>query len=550
VDSEVVVYTEDETDGIVNPAELVIGKKKGSELKMSVIVFDLKELFDEQEDQDIWIYESNIFLTTSPTSDRGKWIPQTTHLHRLAVPLEDVVTNRGQLTSEQNIDESTGQFRELTKMPRRNKKMVTSFTDTIHKWLSPYNKDKNEDYYGVAIVNQYTDEPERTDAAEVRYVTFNNVTDKTLQPWIDVCYKTVEVKECTEPDVPKTAQLESSFVLVEGEDGNRPNETLTHGMDNDGKKYRTVLKFNVENFSDKFKTYEITESFIHLNYLGPSDEDNPATRTVFVHKITSPWTEDDLSWDTVKYDPEPSGQLKIKQHRLGGTEVTIEVHELAKEWILDSGTIENYGVILIDDKEEIRSSIPQYAHDDTEPYHYTPEMTICEKPIHTSTTPTAVTTSVVPTSRPLVTQTTPFITNEPFCQEQTRNPIEELTLWVVNGTTIVDPDDYDEDERTLCVSVAKIPLKYCWDKTGRCKKQQSRSIYGKIQTDCKCCLPVMAAPEVHIFDCQGTRTELKPRLIESCKCLICGSEDSTMKIIEPNEVISDKRAANPLQLIL
>lgn len=51
VDSEVVVYTEDETDGIVNPAELVIGKKKGSELKMSVIVFDLKELFDEQEDQ-------------------------------------------------------------------------------------------------------------------------------------------------------------------------------------------------------------------------------------------------------------------------------------------------------------------------------------------------------------------------------------------------------------------------------------------------------------------------------------------------------------------
>ena len=56
--------------------------------------------------QDIWIYESNIFLTTSPTSDRGKWIPQTTHLHRLAVPLEDVVTNRGQLTSEQNIDVS------------------------------------------------------------------------------------------------------------------------------------------------------------------------------------------------------------------------------------------------------------------------------------------------------------------------------------------------------------------------------------------------------------------------------------------------------------
>ena len=35
----------------------------------------------------------------------------------------------------------------------------------------------------------------------------------------------------------------------------------------------------------EFKTYEITESFIHLNYLGPSDEDNPATRTVFIHKV-------------------------------------------------------------------------------------------------------------------------------------------------------------------------------------------------------------------------------------------------------------------------
>ena len=43
-----------------------------------------------------------------------------------------------------HAQESTGQFRELTKMPRRNKKMVTSFTDTIHKWLSPYNKNKNE----------------------------------------------------------------------------------------------------------------------------------------------------------------------------------------------------------------------------------------------------------------------------------------------------------------------------------------------------------------------------------------------------------------------
>ena len=35
----------------------------------------------------------------------------------------------------------------------------------------------------------------------------------------------------------------------------------------------------------EFKTYEIDESFVHLNYLGPSTEDSPTERTVSVYKV-------------------------------------------------------------------------------------------------------------------------------------------------------------------------------------------------------------------------------------------------------------------------
>jgi hypothetical protein len=40
-----------------------------------------------------------------------------------------------------------------------------------------------------------------------------------------------------------------SVVLVEGGDANA-NETLTHGQDNDGKVYRTVLKFDLDEYHD------------------------------------------------------------------------------------------------------------------------------------------------------------------------------------------------------------------------------------------------------------------------------------------------------------
>lgn len=542
-----VQLTED-GEAIINPEdELIVGKKAGTGLRMSVILFDLSEISNEEKD--IWIYESNIFLTLSPTSEGTIWKPQITKLHRLAVPWDEVSTNIGQLTSEQNIDESTGQFKEVKKEPNRDIKIRTDFTETIHKWISPYNKNKNEDYYGVALVSHYTDgSDDRTDAKDVRYYNFNNETDEDIQPWLDVCYKEVEIKECEdEEDKKVTAQTVTSIVLVEGDDEIYNNETLTHGLDNDGKKYRTVLKFDLEHFVDKFKSYEISESFIHLNYLGPSDEDSPSTRTVKVHKITEDWTEDDISWESLKYEETPAGTLVIERSRLGGTEVTIPIHELAKQWI-DNGVTDNYGVVLIDGDENDRSSIPQYAHDDTEPYHYLPVLKICQKRAHTTSSSTPIVTTTVPTTEPVRTQTTPMIAYEPYCESKVREPITKMTVYVVNDTVVVDPDDYDQEELTLCVSTQEIKIKFCWDIKGKCKKQQRRDIYGKIETNCNCCLPVLKTVDTHTFDCFGNIRRLSIQMISSCKCHICARENNGMEIIEPNEIAVDKRASSLLVL--
>ena len=45
-----VTFTEGEDEGVVNPDELVVGKKSGTGLRMSVIKFDLSDLLELQQD--------------------------------------------------------------------------------------------------------------------------------------------------------------------------------------------------------------------------------------------------------------------------------------------------------------------------------------------------------------------------------------------------------------------------------------------------------------------------------------------------------------------
>lgn len=56
----------------------------------------------------------------------------------------------------------------------------------------------------------------------------------------------------------------------------------------------------------------------------------------------------------------------------------ILISDLVKNWV-DAGTTNNYGVVLIDKNEDSQSSVPIYAHDDTEKYNYSPELAICQK---------------------------------------------------------------------------------------------------------------------------------------------------------------------------
>jgi len=563
VESKTIVFTEGDDDGDVNPDELVVGKKHNTGLKMSIIKFDLSELIKNQQEENIWIYESNIFVTVKDGSEGKTWKSQITKLHPVAVPWDEISTNVGQLTSEQNIDESTGEFNELTKEINRNKKIRTEFTETIQKWISPFNKNKNQDYYGVALVSHYTDgSDEREDAKDVRYYSFTNDTEveEDFLPWIDVCYKKVEIKECNDDYGKVVTNVVSSVVLVKDGDETltQTNETLTHGKDNDGKKYRTVLKFDLEQFSEKFKTYQIDESFVHLNYLGPSNEDSPTQRTVSVYKITSPWTEDDVTWENLEFDEDkPYGTLIIEKSRLGGTEVTIPIHELARDWI-EEGGVDNYGIVLIDDAEDDQGSTPQYAHDDTEPYHYAPEMSICQKTI-VSTTPTQIITTTMPVTDRIATQTTPMVVYEPACESKVKEPIEKMKVWVVNDTVVVDPDDYDPEDRTLCVSTNEIAIKFCWDIKGKCKKMQRRDIFGKIETECKCCLPKLKTVETETFDCfVDNKNPIKRTIpiekIQSCNCMMCARDAETgdsngMEKVEENLIIDqDGRAATMLLL--
>jgi len=548
---ETVVFTE----GVREPTtseEIVVGKTvRDTGVKMSVVKFDLEELKRLQEENGIWIYESYITLTVKDTSTSvGEWTEQVTKMQPLAVPLDEVTTNNGQLTSEQNLDEPTGQFNEISRQPLSDRPMSAEFTETIQKFISPYNKDKNEDYNGVALVNYYTDDTNENYGNQiVKYYSFDNETDVELVPMIDVCYKEVPVKECEHPYEPETSTVVTTVVLVKDEES-QTNTTLTHGTDDSGNTYRTIIKFDLGRYSENFRTYDIADSFIHLNYLKPSDENNPANRTVNVHKITEDWNEDDVTFENVRYEEKPAGSFIIEEERLGGTEVTISITELVEEWI-ERGVVDNFGVILIDADEEESSSVPQYAHESpSEPNQYQPQLTICRKTMSSTSAP-VVTSTQRPTEM-VATQTTPFIAVENACKSRTVEPVEPIKVYVVNETTVVDPDDYDDEDLTLCISTSPIEITYCEDVTGRCKKVQRREIFGKLSTNCNCCLPKTKV-EVHTFDCHGNLRDLEIKQIGGCFCQQCGvdyeADTTNMEIVEPNEVI-DKRAAESLQLVL
>jgi len=227
--------------------KLVVGKGLGSGLKMGAVQFDLTPLI--LPDSDVWIYDSNLFLNLinlQPYS--GVFKPQRTKIQPIHRAWSSVTTVTGQMTSEQNLKDATGEFKDINKMPKRDKLVAASFTDTIKKWINPGGNVLNEDNYGVALVNEYVDgSHDNTDAMEIRYTAYDNDT-VWLAPYIDVCYKEVLREQCPDTDdITVIVPALESIVLID-DGANHNNQSLSIGTNLDGTKRRILVKFDLDDF--------------------------------------------------------------------------------------------------------------------------------------------------------------------------------------------------------------------------------------------------------------------------------------------------------------
>lgn len=519
VNSIIKASTYTELDDEEDYEELIVGKSSGNELKMARLKFDISNLLGNQSTHNVWIYESYIFLQLKTDNEGTTWKSQQTKLYPFSVPDSEITTELSRMTSEQNLyTDSTGEFTELVNEPTREKLVAALFTDTIHTWVNPYDQSDNEVNYGVGLINTYTDGSDQyTDATDVRYYGFENETESEYYqyiPYIDVCYKIVEIETCSYGYDEVELPIEAATIIVKDSSENHNNNSLTHGQDTDGTVYRTLIKFDLSSLSDYFSVINVNESWIHLNYLGFSGQsiDEQQDRTFTIHKITSDWDESTVTWDDVEYSEDVVATATLEASRLGGTLFTIRIDSVVEEWI-ESGDTTNYGVILIDSAEEDSSLIPQYAdNDDDDNSHHEPALSICREAGPSTTTPTTITTTIQESEGTTVraTETTPAVYEFASCTAKTEDPTEPLTV-IDNGT--------------VCVSQSSIPIKYCEDKSGVCSKTQERDSMGNMVSTCECCLPKMYQ-KTYTFDCFNEEREIEISLIQYCTCQTCDSTNS------------------------
>lgn len=502
----------DSTDG------LVIGKTAGSGLKISVLKFGLAELKDLPED--IWVYDSKLVLTLKPESEGSDpWKAQITKIHPISRSWATISTTTGQLTSEQNLNAETGSFDETTRQPMSERQVVADFTDTIQKWISPYDKDHNEPNHGIALVNEYSDgSSENTDAVNIKYYAYANEssTDSEFVPYIDICYKQVEVKQCGNDSSAVFLDVDMSVLLVDDGD-NHNNESLSVGTDLDGKKKRFLIKFNLDklNTGSMFDPSNIGETFLHLHFLDYTDgtEDQRANRTINVYQVTENWKEESAKWTSVSAGDSPIGTEEFEEERLGGTKYTIELDRtVVRDWA--DQMQQNYGILVVDDNEELASRIPIFSDNTNEDEEgFKPKLEVCIPSITPTTKPTTSTTQPSGhTTETQATVTTKPVFNAEFCTYKEFDPEKPI---------IPDPND----NTTLCVSTEPMKLRICVDETNSCKKRQMRTASGELVTECNCCQPILKT-ETRTFDCtreDGTKftEELEIKRIAACQCGTC-----------------------------
>jgi len=392
----------DEDNGV--GTELVTGKKSGSGLKMSVIKVDLSQILDGLNDTtNVWVYESKLILKLKSDVEGDDPFKKYTTVIR-PVNTSPISTDPNTLTEEDNLDPETGRFDTRKNQPQQDVSIVTYLTETIHKWINPSGRDYNEENNGFALVNEYEDgSPERTNAKDVRYYSYDeSLPDPDDYPFIDICYKEVEVEHCEEGEEEVEIVLTDDVVIVKDSDGtttdNYNSKPLEVGQDLDGDTKRILIKFDSDSFdTTKYDKDSVSKAWIHLHFIDYSEGDDAerSERTFNVYKVTEDWSEDTATWDNaedISREQDPVDTSVVPEEQLGGTEYVIRVDDAVTSWI-GSGE-DNFGLVLIDTDEGKSTRIPTFKDKDTnvEQGRPKPTLKVCVSKIITTTTTTPTST--------------------------------------------------------------------------------------------------------------------------------------------------------------
>jgi len=412
--------------------EGVVGKTEGSGVKVTYVTIDYDDILSLQnETHDVWVYESYMFLKIKESTENKKdFIPQVTEIRPLVKPIGSVDTT--DLVDNKDIEEPTGEFKEITKIPKNDKLTYAEFTDTIQKFInpsgSPYNKDNN----GIVLVNKYTEEGVKPDedGVSIRYYGLDEEDEKD-QPHIDICYKVVEVKRCEEGTEEIVMNVEDVVTVDKSKpDTNLNGDDLTVGSP-DGStetEKRVIIKFNKEDFdTEKYDLEDITNAWIHLTFEdfvenGGRDEASPKNKIVVspltTLKNNEDWDENTATWTNTGMDdmPTPEGEdvigtVVIPQEQPGVTPIVVSITDFDIKKMIE----EFNGIVLtaVDEKTSPHP-VTEFFGKGQEVFPK-PALHVCVPTIVTTTstatptqthTPTFTTASSTPSEPPLITNCT------------------------------------------------------------------------------------------------------------------------------------------------
>jgi len=380
--------------------EIVVGKTSGSGIKITYITFDYSSILSLQnETNNVWIYDSNIVLKLkSESTGEDPFIQQITEIHPLLVDYTELLTATN-ISSQTGIADTTGEFPARNNVPNIPRTVVTSYTDTIHTYISPSGSEYNEDNYGIVLISHYTDGSidENTDSQDLRYYGLDEDNEEYV-PYIDVCYKVVEIQQCEEGEIEIIIPTADDVKIVEDKpDKNFDDKDLVVGTDLDDGTSRALIKFNSETFdSELYNIESITKAWIYITFddFTEGTEDDRTSHTINIKTITEEWSENNATWNSASDISSDTilATIEIPYNQPGKTQIVVPI-ETSIQDLLE----ETHGIMLVNDDETTSSRVPEFINKDTSGSYTKPTLHVCVPPTTTSTTTPSPTQTVTPT---------------------------------------------------------------------------------------------------------------------------------------------------------